>query len=144
MKCILNKKMSQLKENALKWLKQFHAASDSLNAEFWIKEFYTENAVLQFGNNSLIQGHEDLINMFKSQFALLDMMKHEVEHIDVLPDRIYQYAHISYKVKGDSEVIKIPGLAVFHKTPEEEKIRRFDVFIDSSPLITKLKSVGLI
>jgi len=136
--------MSKLKENAFAWLKQFHAAGDSLNAEFYIKEFYTEEAVLQFGNHPLIQGHQNLIDLFKSQFARLDMIKHEIEHIDVLPDRIYQYAHVSYKIKGDNEVIKIPGLAVFHKTPEERKIRRFDVFIDTSPLTTKMKNLGLI
>jgi hypothetical protein len=82
--------------------------------------------------------------MFKQQFGLLDMMKHEIGHIDVLPDRIYQYASISYKVKGDTEVIRIPGLAVFHKTPEERKMRRFDVFIDNSPVLAEMKSVGLI
>jgi ketosteroid isomerase-like protein len=136
--------MSQSNEKALAWLKQFHTAGDSLNAERYIKEFYTEDAVLQFGNHPLIQGQQNLINMFKTQFGLLDMMKHEIGHIDVLPDRIYQYATISYKVKGDTEVIKIPGLAVFHKTPEEQKIRRFDVFIDASPLTEKMKSVGLI
>ncbi len=135
--------MSQLKENALAWLKQFHAAGDSLNAEY-ITEFYTEDAVLQFGNNPLLEGRQNIVNMFKKQFGLFDMMKHEIGHIDVLPDRIYQYAVISYKVKGDTEVIKIPGLAVFHKTPEERKIRRFDVFIDTSPLMAKMKSLGLI
>jgi hypothetical protein len=61
-----------------------------------------------------------------------------------MPDRIYQYAQISYKVKGDTEVISIPALAVFHKKPEERKMRRFDVFIDTSPLIEKMKKVGLI
>jgi ketosteroid isomerase-like protein len=136
--------MSQLKEDALAWLKQFHAAGDSLNAERVITDFYTEDAVLQFGNNPLIQGRQNLIDMFKTQFGLLDMMKHDIGHIDVLPDRIYQYAQISYKVKGDTEVISIPGLAVFHKKPEERKIRRFDVFIDTSPLIEKMKKVGLI
>jgi ketosteroid isomerase-like protein len=136
--------MSQLKEDALVWLKQFHAAGESLNAERVITDFYTEDAILQFGNNPLIQGRQNLIDMFKTQFGLLDMMKHDIEHIDVLPDRIYQYAQISYKVKGDSEVISIPGLGVFHKKPEERKMRRFDVFIDTSPLIEKMKKVGLI
>ncbi len=136
--------MNQSKEDSLEWLKRFHAVGDSLNAERYITDFYTEDAVLQFGNNSSIQGHQNLIETFKSQFDRLDMMKHEIGHIDVLPDRIYQYAHISYRVKGDPEIIRIPGLAVFHKTPEEQKIRRFDVFIDGSPLLAKMKSLGLI
>jgi hypothetical protein len=136
--------MSESKEKALAWLKQFHTAGDSLNAERYVTEFYTEDAVLQFGNNALIQGRQNLIDMFKTQFGLLDMMKHEVGYIDVLSDRIYQYATISYKVKGDTEVIKIPGLAVFHKTPEEQKTKRFDVFIDTSPVTEKMKSLGLI
>ena len=46
------------------------------------------------------------------QFYNLIMMKHEIGYIDVLSKRIYQYATISYRVKGDAEVIKIPGLAV--------------------------------
>ena len=136
--------MSQSKHDALEWLKQFHTAGDSLNAENSITQFYTEDAILQFGNNPLLQGRQNLIDMFKTQFERLDMMKHEIGHIDVLPDRIYQYAHISYRVKGDTEVIKIPGFAVFHKTPQESKIRRFDVFIDTSPLVARMKAVGLI
>jgi hypothetical protein len=58
--------MSQLKEDALAWLKQFHATGDSLNAERVITDFYTEDAVLQFGNNPLIQGRQNLIDMFKT------------------------------------------------------------------------------
>ncbi|CAF1452869.1 unnamed protein product [Adineta steineri] len=133
--------MCQSKEDILLWLKEFHEASASLNAEYFIKKFFDDDAILQFANNSIIKGHENLIKNFQKQFDSLDMMHHEIEHFDILPDRIYQYAKILYKVKGDTEIISIPGLAVFHKTKDEQKIKRFDVFCDPSPLTDKIQMI---
>ncbi|CAF4412416.1 unnamed protein product [Adineta steineri] len=86
--------MCQSKDDVLLWLKQFHEASASLNAEYFIKKFFDDDAILQFANNSIIKGHENLIKNFQKQFDLLDMMHHEIGHFDILPDRIYQYAKI--------------------------------------------------
>ena len=60
--------------------------------------------------------------MSKNLFERLDQMQDEIGHTDVLSDQMYQYVQVSYKVKGDRETIKMPALAVVHKTPEEQKM----------------------
>ena len=49
-----------------------------------------------------------------------------VGHIDVLPDRIYQEANITYVVKNDprKEAITVRGFAVYFKGVEEERMHR--------------------
>ncbi|KAH8549516.1 hypothetical protein BGW37DRAFT_469038 [Umbelopsis sp. PMI_123] len=58
--------------------------------------------------------------------------------------QIYQVARVIYKVTNDpfGEPIVIPGLAVFHKAPEDSKISRFDVYIDISPVIKRKQDVA--
>ena len=55
----------------LRFLFLNHTAGDSLNAKHSITDFYTEDAVLQFGNNPLVEARQNLVAMFEKQFALL-------------------------------------------------------------------------
>ncbi|UJR12951.1 hypothetical protein I4U23_017125 [Adineta vaga] len=131
--------MSQAKQEALEWLERFHEVNSSLNAEKFVTEFFTEDAVMQYANNPPVKGHHNLIQNFKANFDQVDMLEHETEHVDVLPDRIYQTIYVSFKVKGDPEVIRLRGLRVFHKTSEEQKMQRYDVFADITPIMEKIK-----
>jgi hypothetical protein len=47
-------------------------------------------------------------------------------------------------VKGDptNEIISIPGLAIFYKSPQDSKINRFDVYIDISPVTKRIQEVA--
>lgn len=76
--------------------------------------------------------------------SVADLLCSRVVSFDVLPDKIYQVARISYKVKGDpaKETFIVPGLAVFHKKPEDTKIHRFDVYIDISPVFKRIQEVA--
>lgn len=123
--------MEQVKANALTWVRAFFAAADSLNVEN-LREFYTDDAVAQYGGHTSSRSRDNVLNMLKTIFGRLDQMKHEIGHTDVLTDRIYQYVHVTYKLKGDTQIKKLPGLVVLHKTPAERKMRRFEVFVDSS------------
>ena len=105
-----------------------------------MREFYTEDATVQYGDNALLEGRDNLLNMFKNLFERFGQMQHEIGHTDVLSDRIYQYVQVSHKVKDGTETIKIPALAVVHKTPAEQKMRRFEVFAGTSSLLTKMNS----
>jgi hypothetical protein len=97
--------------------------------------------VLKFGNNPPLVGRENIIKMFETQFQVIETMHHDVVDVDVLPDKIYQSAFISYTVKNDPEhkKIKIPGMAVFHKKVNEEYITAFDVYLDPSPLQERIQ-----
>ena len=70
-------------------------------------------------------------------------MKHTIGHVDVLPDRIYQEATIDYVLKGDEEkkVVSVQGMAIFGKRVDEDKMRFFTVYLDTSPLVERVRVV---
>lgn len=128
---------------SLQWLLDFHTTGDSLNAKMWVTRFYTEDCELYFSGQPVVKGHDAIIALFEQQFALLESMQHEIHHFDVLPDRIYQEASISYIVKGDPEkrTVKLLGLAVFGKALGEDKMRFFRVYLDPTPLRERIQAV---
>jgi len=75
-------------------------------------------------------------------------MKHEILHFDVVENRIYQSASISYVIRNDPEdkIIRVLGMAVFHLVPmgEEEAgmMQRFDVYLDPTPIGARIKEVA--
>lgn len=126
------------------WLSDFHTHTDSLNSTVSVPKFFTEDWTMHFPGQPPLQGHAAIIDLFTAQFALLESMKHTIKHVDVLPNRIYQEASISYVVKGDAEKtpVEIQGLAVFGKRPDEERMRFFfTVYLDATPLVKRIESV---
>ncbi|VUC28707.1 unnamed protein product [Clonostachys rosea] len=127
---------------------KFHAASKTLDADYWLDNYFTENASLQYANSPVISG-PSVRQMFKEVFKKLDLMEHEVLYFDVVGDRIYQAAKIRYLVKGDDPgqgVIEIPGFAVFNvEHGEGEKIRCYkaEIFLDPSPVFKRIAEKGL-
>ena len=79
--------------------------------------------------------------MFEKQFQVIETMNHEVGEVDVLPEKIYQSALITYTVKNDPERKKITlsGMAVFHKKINEAYLTAFDVYLDPSPLQERIQ-----
>jgi hypothetical protein len=51
--------------------------SASLDADKWLDDFFTDDASLQYANNPVIYG-STVREMFKTVFAKLDIMTHEV------------------------------------------------------------------
>ncbi len=125
------------------WLSQFHAASDALNAPHWINTFFAPNATIRFANNPALVGREEIIGSFNDTFKLLASMKHTVLAVDVLPEKIYQEALITYIVKNDPEQVPISvrGMAVFGKKVDESTVTFFDVYLDISPVFARIAAV---
>ncbi|CAH0054778.1 unnamed protein product [Clonostachys solani] len=127
---------------------KFHSGSKSLDADYWLDNFFTENASLQYANNPVISG-QSVRQMFKEVFKKLDLMTHEVLYFDFVGDRIYQSAKIRYLVKGDNpdrDVIEIPGFAVFNVEHDEDgKLRCYkaETFLDPSPVFQRIAEKGL-
>lgn len=129
---------------AIAWLTNFHKRLDACkDAEITIPALFTEDSTLRFGDNPPCTGHAELVNFFNSQFPLLESMKHLIKHVDVLPDRIYQEAEIHYVIKNDPEKkeIVVRGMAVFGKRPDEDRLRFFDVFLDSTQIKERIEAV---
>ncbi|KAI8577486.1 hypothetical protein K450DRAFT_212779, partial [Umbelopsis ramanniana AG] len=134
------------KAETLRWLQGFHAASDSLDSTEFVQNYFTEDAVVQFGNNPVVKAHGPFIEIQSQRLKVLESMSHEVVSFDILPDKIYQVASVTYKVKNDpsGEAIVIPGLAVFYKALEDSKINRFEVYIDISPVFKRAQEIAAV
>lgn len=112
--------------NIRKWLLDFHATADSLNAKAFSRKFFTEDIEVQYGNNPVVKGREANEKNFEQAFGNLGLMKHDLVYFDVVIPaandsgqrdgvqqqekdkeveevRIYQAVKIRYVVKGDSE-----------------------------------------
>lgn len=69
---------------------------------------------------------------------------HNRVHIaDVVGDRLYHQATLSYIVKGDreKEVIKISAFAIVHRHRESNKIYKLEIYNDPGPLMNKVDAV---
>lgn len=63
---------------------------------------------------------------------------------DVVGDRIYHQATLSYIVKGDpkKEVIKLNAFAIIHRN-KNNKIYKLEIYNDPAPLMTRVQAVML-
>ncbi|KAI8716514.1 hypothetical protein NCS52_00945500 [Fusarium sp. LHS14.1] len=59
------------------WLLEYHHGSESLDADSWLDNFYTEDISLQYANLPVLSG-VSVRQMFKETFTKLDMMTHEI------------------------------------------------------------------
>ncbi|KAK5046683.1 hypothetical protein LTR84_007444 [Exophiala bonariae] len=136
------------RQEASKWLEDLHASSATLDADRWLDEFFTEDVSLQYSNNPVIQG-PSVRAMFKTVFAKLDVMTHEVLYFDVVGSKIYQAAKIRYVVKGDDperDVIEIPGFAVFflrERHEERPKLYRAETYLNPTEIFSRITEKGL-
>lgn len=109
--------------------------------------------------------------MFKTVFAKLDVMTHEILYfgtsfsflhvafeptqmtycgmLDVVGSKIYQAAQIRYVVKGDDperDVIEIPGFAVFflrEREGERPKLYRAETYLNPTEVFSRIAEKGL-
>ncbi|KAJ5551970.1 hypothetical protein N7461_006668 [Penicillium sp. DV-2018c] len=103
----------------------------------------TDDVELQYANNAVMKGSE-VRQMFRTVFAQLDMMTHEIRYFDYVPPRIYQAVTIRYLVKGDSpdtDEIAIPGFAVFSVRKDDDghvKCYRAETFLDPTAVFQRI------
>ena len=70
--------------------------------------------------------------------------------LEVIGDKIYQAADITYVIKGDPEAVPIliHGMANYFRKPagaqEAGKITRFEVYLDSLPLVRRMDEVAVL
>ncbi|KAL8786739.1 MAG: hypothetical protein Q9195_008073 [Heterodermia aff. obscurata] len=124
-------------------LAQFHVLADALDPRPWMSLF-APDAILNYANNPTLTGHEEIIAAMEQSMSGLRSMKHEIGHIDVTPERIYQEAKITYVIKGDptEEKLVVKGFAVVHKGVGEERLRRLDIYGDFSEVFGRMAEVG--
>ncbi|KAH8919772.1 hypothetical protein BT69DRAFT_466421 [Atractiella rhizophila] len=119
------------------WVYETQLKGDSLDPDAFMSR-YTDDVHVNFGNSAPLVGVHTFKEWFAGQVGVIHTMKHEPVDIDVLPNKIVQSCKITYTFKGkEDEEIRVNGLAVWWKTPEEDKARRFDVYGDFEEVRTK-------
>lgn len=79
-----------------------------------------------------------------SVFANIIEISYSLVSVDVVGDKVYQEATISYVVKGDEtrEKFTIPGLAVLHRTLDGKRVYQLDVYTDMSDVMKRIGDVA--
>ncbi|KAG8768041.1 hypothetical protein FRC12_005870 [Ceratobasidium sp. 428] len=126
------------------WLSRFMEAMDSLDLNRW-SEFWTDEIFCQFGNAPKQEGKETVIKFFEPQLKVVQSLTHRILRCsyDTTRGIIYQTTLLTYEVKGDqqSRKITVPGLAVIHKQPAEEKTSGMEIYVDTTPMKEVVKEV---
>ncbi|EIM84786.1 uncharacterized protein STEHIDRAFT_122749 [Stereum hirsutum FP-91666 SS1] len=143
---------STLNQSSTKeWLMKFFSAIDSLDINRWVDNFYTKDAVLEFGNNPAIQGAENIRKWFGDQLPLVASMKHDTGEFHEANGSIYVAATITYVVKGDpiNKPIPLRAFAICHRiavdepTSENEgkRANKVQIFIDRGLVMERVKEI---
>jgi len=131
------------------WVLGFFALNDSLTTTQF-GTYYSVKATAKYGNNADAVGLPGIQGFFGAAFKPLKSMKHKLIDFHATSTAIYAHANITYHVKGDPEdlPIVVEGMGVCHLVPESERVpgegivRRFECFLDVSPMLTRVKWVA--
>lgn len=139
-----------LRESLQKWLLNFHEASGSLDATHYTNTCFTHDITIRYGNNTVVEGRNNVRAMFEGAFEGLDYMHHEIDYFDFVgPDKLYQACTITYLVKGDDkekDMIAIPAMLTAWLRVEEGELKayRAEIFLDPSRVFGKMAEKGFL
>ncbi|KZL72410.1 Ntf2-like protein, partial [Colletotrichum tofieldiae] len=130
----------------LDWLQRSHDVHDSLQV-IGFHKIYSLNAQVKFANYPVAEGLDAIKEAFVPTFDQLSYMKHVTRQADKVGDRIWLAVDITYRVKDDleREDINIPASGLVTLVTEGDdagKIKRFDVFLDHTPIRQKIEAVN--
>lgn len=106
----------------------------------WLTEFFQPNVVLNFGSRLCVKDFPDLVAHFIKDHQQYKV-RHDVKHIDVLPERIYVRLDAIFIIKHDPEQkeITVNALSLIRKRIDENKISSAHIFVDRTLVNERLK-----
>jgi hypothetical protein len=128
-----NLNLVQVSSSTLDWLKSKYTAVDAMNAETY-RSFLAPECQLQFGNNPIARGRDDLVSGIKHFWSLIGGLDHSF--INVLGDDQYVAldAMIEYKRKDGSGVL-LPCVTTIERNTDG--VAKFiKIFIDTAPIFS--------
>jgi len=127
-------------EKSKEWVREFFRVFDSFDCIKWCEQFYKQDTIVYFCNKPPMQGCDEIRTHFQKEQRLLKNMRHQIEHIAVLTDRIYVQNDTTYVVKNDPDKeIKIKSSCVFLMNIGEDKPTSIHVYLDPTPLIEPIQ-----
>jgi hypothetical protein len=128
-------------EKTLAWIKASHAAAETMDVRHMITDFFYPDAAVSFNDEPPTKGHEAMISYFEHFYRPLSSMKHIIERVDVLSDRVYIQVQVEFIVKNDPEqkIITLAGIVAAEKNIDEDMVSFYKIYTNKAPLEQRIK-----
>ncbi len=128
-------------EKTLAWIETSFASAETMIARQWITTFFYPDAAVAFNDEPPTKGHEAMISYMDHFHSTLSSIKHIIERVDVLSDRIYIQVHVEFVVKNDPEQKKITfeGIVAAEKKIDEDVVSLYKIYADKTRLEQRIK-----
>ena len=128
-------------EKTMDWIQASFATIETMNAQRWINDFFYPDAAIAFNDQSPTKGCDAMISHMQHFHDRLSSIKHIVERVDVLHDRIYMQVHVECIIRNDPEqrIITSEGLVAVQKKVDEDKVSFYKIYTDKTSLEQKIK-----
>ncbi|CAF1146253.1 unnamed protein product [Adineta ricciae] len=141
----MSSSLSEQNQAGRAWIQAFYdkMGSDTFDIESWYNEFFQVDATLTHNSAPAIKGLKDICAHIVGNRAR-QSVKYVVKHVDVVPNRIYTEIDALITLKNDPQKMKIilSGLAVFHKKTDESKLSALRTYVDSTPLMERIRAIS--
>lgn len=116
------------------WLDQYYTSVDAMDMEAFLAK-HTDDAVVQFGNNPLAKGKEQIGQAIGGLWGAIGGLRHERVNVWEVPDGAILEAITHYRTKAGTEV-SIPVTSILHRA--NDKVDNLRVYMDIAPLFQQI------
>jgi ketosteroid isomerase-like protein len=117
------------------WVQNYYRHVDGMNLESFLDQ-HTDDAWVQFGNNPLAVGKEQIGQAIGGFWSMIGGMRHNTVNLWFTDDGTGVFeSNITYSTKGGTDV-DIPCTSVL--TERDGKVSSLRVYIDLAPLFEKI------
>ena len=124
-------KVNQLSPKAYEWYLDYLSAMDKLDIDAYAR-YLAEDCELQFGNNSIVKGKDNVVEALRAFWATIDGDEHNLQNIFGNDNNFVLEAFNTFKLK-DGKTVTVPAVAITEKDSEGLVIS-VRLFMDVAPL----------
>ncbi|CAF1384939.1 unnamed protein product [Rotaria sordida] len=115
------------------WVEAFFKEYDSPDIQGWVMKYCEPDAILNMRDLSPIKGHKEICDYVKEEHAQIPIIRHDINYVHVLPDRIYVQKDSTGIATNDPERKEITAklFCVFWKKINVDKLTSLDIYFDA-------------
>ena len=106
-------KVNQLSPKAYEWYLAYLNAMDKLDLDAYAG-YLAEDCELQFGNNSIVKGKNNVVEALRAFWATIDGDEHNLQNIFGDDNNFVLEAFNTFKLK-DGKTVTVPAVAITEK-----------------------------
>ncbi|GAP98040.1 nuclear transport factor 2 family protein [Leptolyngbya sp. NIES-2104] len=124
-------KVNQLSSKAYEWYLTYLTAMDKLDIDAYAS-FLAEECEMQFGNNPIVRGKNNVLEGLKTFWATVDGDEHNLQNIFGDDSKFVLEAFNTFKLK-DGKTVTIPAVAITERN-SEGLVTSVRLFMDVAPI----------